>query len=143
MNLPMSDDVRTADGGPAPWPELFQRKNLIVLFADEGDEACDRALAALAAEARHLDDDHAVPLVVYERPPSRSPEGLTVLIDPERHLADRLGARPGRLLAVDRFFEVLKSVDLDGADPGTAVREAIGWLDLSEMSCPECGVSTW
>lgn len=143
MNLPMSDHVRTAGGGPAPWPELFQHKNLIVLFAAEGDPASDRAIAALASEARHLDDDHAVPVVVYERLAGPAPDGLLVLVDPERHLADRLGARPGRLLAVDKFFEVLKSLDLGAADPDAAVREAIGWLDLSEMSCPECGVPTW
>jgi hypothetical protein len=143
VNLPMTDDVRTAQGGPAPWPELFQRKNLLVLFAREGDLACDRAIEGLEATAPTLDEEHAVPIVVYDRMPSQSPEGLTVLVDPERHLAGRLGANDGQLLVVDKFFEVLKSLDVHRIPPEHAVPEAIGWLDLSEMSCPECGVGTW
>ena len=143
MNLPMTDDVRTADGGPAPWPELFQRRNLLVLFAEDGDEACDRAIAALRSSVEKLDDDDAVPLVVYERAPAKPPDGVTVLVDPGGHLARSLGAGPGKLLAVDRFFEVLKGVDVRRSDPTAAVPEAIGWLDLAEMSCPECGVPTW
>lgn len=143
MNLTMTDDVRTAEGGPAPWPALFQRQNLIVLFAEEGDEACDRAIRALSSASATLDDDHAVPVVVYDRPPSRSPEGLTVLVDPEGHLAQSLNAATGQILAVDKFFEVLKSLDVRQSEPEAAVPEAIGWLELSELSCPECGVPTW
>jgi hypothetical protein len=142
VNLPMIDDVRTAEGNPAPWGDLFQKRNSLLLFATTGDPACDRAVEALAKAVPELEEEEAVGVVVYDRKPDKSPDGLLCLVDSHGNLAGAVGARPGRLVAVSRFFEVLKGVDA-GNDPEAAVEEAIGWIDLEEISCPECGVPTW
>lgn len=142
MNLPMLNDVRTADGNPAPWGDLFQKKNSLLLFATSDDPACDRAVEALAKAVPDLDEEEAVGVVIYDRNPGQAPDGLLCLVDSHGNLAQAVGAKPGRLVAVDRFFEVLKAVDV-GNDPAAAVDEAIGWIDLEEISCPECGAPTW
>ena len=127
MNLPMTDDARTTSGQPAPWGDLWQKRNSLVFFAREGDEASDRTVAALQRAVPDLASENAVP----------------ILVDPDHRLAKRLNAGPGRLLAVDRFFEVLRGLDVDAANPEPAIDEAIGWIDLTQISCPECGVATW
>ncbi len=143
MNLPMTDDARTTSGQPAPWGDLWQKRNSLVFFAREGDEASDRTVEALQRAVPDLASENAVPIVVFPKKPARAPEGLLVLVDPDHRLAKRLNAGPGRLLAVDRFFEVLRGLDVDAANPEPAIDEAIGWIDLAQISCPECGVATW
>ena len=140
--LPMLD-LRTRDGAPLAWRPLWQRRNLLVLFAHPACETCRRVLADWGARAGVLAAENATALAVFEADPGADVPGVTVVVDPARRLAARVGAENGTALAVDRFFEVIEAADVHAIGAETAAEDAIGWIRLAERRCPECGIGTW
>ena len=142
MNLPMMR-LETADGTPFDWKALWQRRNVLLLFAHPGCDTCERVLADWAEQAPALQAENTVPIAVYREQPSQVPAGVHVLLDPEGHLASHLDAGPGTVLSVDRFFEVMAAEDAHAMGAEAAAEDSIGWVKLAERQCPECGVGTW
>lgn len=145
MLVPMLD-LKTAEGAPVPWEQWWQHRPVALLFAD----ACDRCRAAIRALADHSDevpDPESVRLVVTPDAHTVAlPEGrhdLVEVIDPDGRLAEALGARPGVVIAADRFFEVRGAADLHAVDPAKAIDAVYDRIGLSEGECPECGAPVW
>src|SRR5262245_60218188 len=122
MQLPQFD-LRSADGSPFDWNPYWQRRNLVLLVAHDGCDACAQAAAELREGAGALADDHAVALIV-------SPSANGDIVDPDQHVATALGVQQGTLVAVDRFFVVLGTNDAH--EPG-AVEAALDRVDLAEL----------
>ena len=140
--LPMLD-LPTADGGRVDWHAWWQHRNLLLVFLhpdEPRDGACHAAVAALRSDDS-LTGDEVVPVFVWPQKPPSGQAGHHV-IDEEGRLARAVGAGLGSVVAVDRFFEVLGIGPLHD-DPETALRRMRGLVQLAEIACPECGVSTW
>lgn len=142
MNVPLLD-LQATDGSPASLHDLWQRKNLLLLFAEDGCERCDRLLADWQEHAEALRAENAEAVAVYAKPPSSPPPGTRVLIDPTGRFAREVGAGPGVALAADRFFHVRDREDIHQLNPERAAAETLDWIRLAERECPECGVGTW
>jgi len=142
MNLPMLR-LQTSDGAPFDWSELWQRRNVLLLFAHPDCAACEAVLHQWERHARALAAENTVPIAVYAEAPARVPPGVRVAVDPDGRLARHLDAAPGTVVAVDRFFEVMAEDDLHAMGPEAAARDAIDWVKLAERQCPECGIGTW
>lgn len=142
MYLPMLD-LRTPQGELAPWGTWWQRQNLLLLLAHRHCEGCQSVMKELSERSEALARDKTVGVVLVGDPDVEVPPGPQVLVDPEGRLPARLGLGAGCLVAVDRFFDILRVVRIDRAAADLAVDDALGWVALSEKSCPECGVSTW
>lgn len=142
MNLPMLD-LRTAEGADFSWRDLWQKRNVLVLLAHPDCAPCVRVLDDWGQQEAQLLAENTVPIVVYDAQPDRLPEGVIALVDPEGRLARAVGASPGTVLAVDRFFEILAREDLHDFGPDEAARDALDWVRLAERKCDECGIPTW
>src|SRR5690606_13973152 len=60
-------DLRTADGAPAPWRDIWQKRNLLLLLADSDCGACKRVLEDWIP---HLEEERATAVAIYpEAPP--------------------------------------------------------------------------
>ena len=140
MNVKMVK-LATRAGVPVPWGAWWQRKNLVVLVAHGGCDACAAALAALGRRAEELArDEVAAAIAVVPEEPEDVPPGVELLLDPDGRFAALVGARPGTVLASDRFFEVRGTYDVHERGPEAAIAAAHDRVELNELECPECGV---
>ena len=142
MNLPMLD-LQTREGAPFPWPEVWQRQNLLVLFAHPSCEPCRKVLVDWNERATELAAENTRPLAIFTGEPAEAPPGITILLDPDERLAGQLGVSQGTALAADRFFEILAREDVHGLGADAAASDSIDWVRLAERRCDECGVGTW
>ncbi|WP_373045781.1 hypothetical protein [Vulgatibacter sp.] len=142
MNLPMLQ-LRNRDGSPFSWPELWQRRNVLVLVAHGSCASCRRVLADWEEQADVLAAENTTPIAIFEEDPGETPPGVRVLVDPQRRFASQLGIPSGTVLAADRFFEVLEQEDVHAMGADEAASDSIEWVRLAERQCPECGVGTW
>lgn len=133
-------ELQTLDGKPAPWGEIWQKKNLLLLLAHEDCEECPRVLQRWLP---HLEEQGAVVVAIYRSPPDAPPEGVIALLDPEGRMSKALGAPEGSAIAADRYFsvEACEPVHELGAEEASA--DAMAWIDLAERRCDECGVPVW
>lgn len=142
MNLPQLE-LRKADGAPAPWPELWQRQNLLLLIAHPDCETCRRVLRDWSRQREELEAENTRPLVVFAEDPGPLDGGVEVILDPDGRLCDRLGVEPGTALAVDRYFEIRATEDVHAVGADESATDTLDWVKLAERECPECGVPTW
>lgn len=140
MILPMLD-LSTPDGGKAPWQSLWQRKNLLVLIAD-GCDGCDQVLQEWSGMKDELQSEDAAVVAVFDEDPGPLPGDPITLIDPEHRLADAVGVEPGTIVATDRYFEIQQAESLHDGNVDDIVKDTLGWIDLAERRCDECGVGT-
>lgn len=68
---------------------------------------------------------------------------LVHIADPDGRFAKALHAKPGMVLAADRFFEVRTSLDVHQKKAGKAVDQVFQRIGLAEGECPECGAPVW
>lgn len=141
MNLPMLD-LSTPDGGKAPWDSLWQRKNLLLLFAD-GCDGCGDVLEAWSRMEDQLESENARVVAIFDEDPGPLPGNPIALVDPDHRLADAIGVSSGTIVATDRYFEIKQAESLHDGNAEEVVQDTLGWIDLAERTCDECGVGTW
>ncbi|WP_050725746.1 hypothetical protein [Vulgatibacter incomptus] len=142
MNIPLLD-LKTPSGAPAPWKDLWQKRNVLLLIGDEECAPCRKVLDAWAGLGDELRSEHAAALAIFPRDPGGVADGIVLLEDPDGRMAEALGARPGTIVAADRYFEIQQCESLHDRDVDEVVRDTLEWIDLAERTCDECGVSTW
>lgn len=133
-------ELQTLDGAPAPWNEIWQRKNLLLLIAHEDCEECPRVLSRWLP---HLEEQEAVAVAIYPSPPADPPEGVISLLDPEGRMAKALGVPPGTAVAADRYFSVQALEPVHELGVEAVSEDTMAWIDLAERRCDECGVPIW
>lgn len=134
-------DLRTADGAPAPWKDIWQKRNLLLLLADSDCGACKRVLEDWIP---HLEEERATAVAIYpEAPPDDLPEEAIVLIDPEGRMASYLDVPLGTAVAADRYFSVQATRPIHERDPDEVATDTLDWIDLAERRCDECGAPVW
>lgn len=133
-------DLQTLDGAPAPWSEIWQKKNLLLLLAHDDCEECPRVLARWMP---HLEAEEAVAVAIYTSPPEHPPEGVIALLDPEERMSKALGVSVGSAIAADRYFSIKSIQPVHELGPEAVSEDTIGWIDLAERTCDECGAPTW
>jgi hypothetical protein len=133
-------DLRTLDGAPAPWKDLWQKKNLLLLIAHEDCEECPRVLERWLP---HLQQEEAAAVAIYASPPDRPIEGVISLLDPEGKMAKALGVPSGTAVAADRYFSVQAREPVHELGAEAASEDTLAWIDLAERRCDECGVPIW
>jgi hypothetical protein len=133
-------DLRTPDGAPAPWKDIWQKRNLLMLLADPGCATCQQVLEGWIP---HLDEERATAVAIYPEPPDDAPEGAIVLIDPEERMASYLGVPRGTAVAADRYFSIQASRQIHEQGADEVASDTLGWIDLAERRCDECGAPTW
>ena len=141
MQVPLLD-LKTVDGAPAPWNEIWQKHNLLLLIADEPCEECHRVLERWLP---HLEEQHATAVAIYRERPDSIPEGVIGLLDPEGRMAKALGVPEDEAVAVaaDRYFSVEAVEPVHELGARAVSKDTMAWIDLAERRCDECGVPVW
>lgn len=141
MQVPLLD-LKTVDGEPAPWKQIWQRRNLLLLLTGGDCEECARVLERWKP---HLEEQHATAVAIYREAPDEVPEGVIGLLDPAGRMAEELGipAEADTVVAADRYFSVEAIEPVHELGARTASNEALEWIDLAERRCDECGVPVW
>lgn len=125
-----------------------QRRNLLLLFADEEASGYLQDIAAHYDTYRELETEVLVVLALdVERAQPLYVGGtlpFLLLLDPAGVVRKTyLGDKPVGLVVIDRFgiiyavYAALRSEHL----PSQA--EVVSWLRYIELQCPECGIGAW
>lgn len=139
MIVPLLDLV-TTDGKPAPWKEIWQRKNLLLLLGEAG---CEECLSVLEGWIPRLQEEEAAAVAIFPVPPERTPEGAVYLLDPEGRMAAFLGVPQGTAVAADRYFAVQAVESIHALGAKSVTEDTLSWIDLAERVCDECGAPVW
>lgn len=141
MQVPLLD-LRTVDGAPAPWNDIWQKRNLLLLLADRDCESCNRVLERWLP---HLSAQHATAVAIYRERPERVPEGVIGLLDPEGRMAAALKVPEDTATAVaaDRYFSVQAIEPVHELGAREVAKDTVEWIDLAERRCDECGAPVW
>lgn len=142
--------LKSVDGTLIGPQDYRERKNLVLVFFDIDCEPCGRFLE----DAMHRYDDYleqnAEILVIGNAPESDLRDlvkGLRlpfpVLSDPEGVVLDEYSNGVPTVIVTDRYGEIKMVERMDNGKMLPNQDKILSQLDLIEMQCDECGVSTW
>lgn len=126
------------------------RKNLVILFFDARSSADLAMLAEIGRRYQEFADDNAEVLAVAAEPleefdscASSLHLQFPLLSDVRREATCAYCVLGTMIFVADRFGELKMQSELTEANLGETLDKALSALDLIELECPECGVSTW
>lgn len=141
--------LETADGRIVSPADYKERKNLVVIFFNDRDSNDLALISEVRRRYHEFADANAEVLAIAAAPISEFRVCSKALDLPFPCLADvRKEATcaycvSGPMLFVaDRFGELKMQADLKG-NVDEILNRALAELELAELECPECGVSTW
>jgi peroxiredoxin len=141
--------LESADGGVISPSDYKERKNLVIIFFNACDSRDLGVIAEVGRRYAEFADNNAEVLGIASGPISVFSECAKALRSPFPLLADvRSEAQCAycvvgpMMFVADRYGELRMQSVID-KNLDTALDEALSTLELVEMECPECGVSTW
>ena len=150
MHLVPVFDLESIDGKKAsPW-DFKERKNLLLFFfrAEESDDW--DTLALLKQRAQDFSEISTEVMVIGRGTFGELEECVGslnlpfhILFDEDGKAAEHYGVSGAAIFATDRFnmLRFKSEVTSDIADK--VIDKAFTVIDLAELECPECGVTTW
>jgi len=141
--------LQSADGGVVSPMDYKERKNLVIIFFNPCDSDNLEMIAEVGRRYPEFTEENAEVLGIAAGPINVFSECAKALHSPFPLLADvRDEARCAYCVAgpmifvADRYGE-LKMQSAIGDNLDVLLDEAVSTLELVEIECPECGVSTW
>jgi peroxiredoxin len=141
--------LESADGGVISPSDYKERKNLTIIFFNPCESSNLEMIAEIGRRYQEFADNNAEVLAIAAGPIKVFSECAKALRSPFALLADvREEAKcaycvAGPMLFVaDRYGE-LRMQSAIGDDLDSVIDKALSELELIEIECPECGVSTW
>ncbi len=126
------------------------RKNLVILFFDARSGADMAILAEISRRYHEFADDNAEvlaiaadPLEEFESCANSLHIQFPLLSDVRREATCAYCVLGMMVFVADRFGELKMQSELTEANLDDTLDKALSALDLIELECPECGVSTW
>jgi peroxiredoxin len=132
----------------SPW-DFKEKKDLLLLFFDPRNRSDLETLALIRRRYDEFADANAEILAIASGPRAEMEQCMSALKIPFTLLSDEndkvrnlYGVKETTIFAADRFgqLRLVKTVE-ENIDHILDI--VIDALDLSELECPECGVSTW
>lgn len=132
----------------SPW-DYKGIKNLVMLFFDPRRSTDLETLAELRSRYHDIADDNGEVLAIASGPFDELKQCIgtidipfPLLSDADDRVRRQYGVTGPSVFVADKFGE-LKLQSTVAPDVDSTLNAALAVLDLSELECPECGVSTW
>ncbi len=138
-------------GGEVIEPSDFkQKKNLVLYFFDVRDSESWEMLAALRQRYEEFKDVNAEVLAISPGPLEELEDCTSsmdlpyrLLCDCDKEAACSYCVAGPMLFVADKFGELEMQSEVTSANIDMVIDKALSALQLSELECPECGVSSW
>lgn len=135
-----------APGGlPTPLRPPGRISPVVVLVDDAGCDACRAWLHRLAAASADIGEWDGRVILVVPAPPDQAiritddaTKHFTILADPDRTLAARLGISAPAVVIADQYGEIHHAAPAGDAHDFPEPSEVVGWLRYLAVQCPEC-----
>ncbi|HEX8693106.1 MAG TPA: redoxin domain-containing protein [Longimicrobium sp.] len=132
-------------GAPTPLRPPGRVSPVLVLVHGAGCEGCRAWLRRLAASSDGIAEwDGRVVILVPESPDSAAAmredgfESFTILADPDRTLAARLGTSGAAVVIADQYGVIHEAADAGEGHDFPEPHEVVNWLQYLAVQCPEC-----
>jgi peroxiredoxin len=133
------------DGADTPLRPPGRVSPVLVLLHGAGCAGCRAYLDRLLASADEIAawDGRVIAVVPASPDAAAAPGGgdakaLTVLLDPERTLAQRLGVEGAVVVIADQYGEIHHAAGAGEEHDLPAPDEVVEWLRYLAVQCPEC-----
>lgn len=141
--------LQDADGNVISTMDFKEKKNLVLFFFDLHSSRDWASLAMLKRRYHELADNNAEVLAITSGPfeeirdcAASMDVPFPLLCDCYREATCSYCVTGTTLFVADRFGE-LKLQEPVSDDIDHIIDQAVTQLELAELECPECGVSTW
>jgi len=142
--------LESADGGVISATDYRGKTNLVIVFFDAHSSSDLAMMAEIGRRYPEFIDNNAEVLGIASAPIKTFSQCVKALQSPFPLLADvRDEAKSAyrvtgpMLFVADRYGELKMQSSLTDDTLDEVVDKAISTLELVELECPECGVSTW
>ncbi|MEN6356094.1 MAG: redoxin domain-containing protein [Armatimonadota bacterium] len=132
----------------SPW-DYKEKMGLMIIFFNIYDQADLEALAVINRRYHEITDENAEVIAIspasVEDIKACSADfnfAFPLLSDPMGKMACQYNANESMIYVADKFGELQFMARLSESIDDT-LNNVINVLDLAELECPECGVSTW
>lgn len=132
----------------SPW-DFKEKKDLLLLFFDPRNRSDLEMLALIRRRYDEFTEANAEILAIGSGPRAELEQCMsalkvpfTLLSDEDDKVRNLYGVKETTIFAADRFGQLRMVKKVEG-NIDQILDMAIDALDLSELECPECGVSTW
>ncbi len=146
--IPTFDLISIGGKKYSPW-DYKEKQGLVIVFFDPAKSSDLEALSEINSRYHEITDENAEVLAVGSGPGEQLNECITcmnfkfpILSDVNGEAAVVYGATESMIYVADKFGELKLQAPVSGDLDATLVK-VIDVLDLTELECPECGVSTW
>ncbi|MCE5314429.1 MAG: redoxin domain-containing protein [Armatimonadota bacterium] len=141
--------LESTDGKMISTWDFKEKMGLVIVFFNPRSSADLEAIAQINSRYQEITDENAEVLAVG----SGAVEEMTgcvagmnfrfpLLMDSNGEAARSFNVEQGAIFAADRYGELrMKAALADDLD--STLDNAINAISLSELECPECGVSSW
>ncbi|MHB9035253.1 MAG: redoxin domain-containing protein [Armatimonadota bacterium] len=144
-----SFDLESVDGKSISTWDFKEKMGLFIVFFNPRNSTELEALAEINHRYHEITEENAEVLAVGSGPVDEMKECIAslhlqfpLMSDPYGEAACAFNAAESTILVADKFGELrMKASLLEDLD--TALNNAISILDLAELECPECSVSSW
>ncbi len=138
--------LASAPGGPPAPLRPPGRVSPVLILVDHADcDACRAWLHRLAAASADIGERDGRVIVIVPAPPDQAvriaddaTKSFTVLADPDRALAARLGISAPALAIADPYGEIHHAAPAGDAHDFPEPRDVVAWLRYLAIQCPEC-----
>lgn len=126
-----------------------EKHGLVIIFFDPTKSSDLEALSEVNHRYHEIADENAEVLAIGSGPSEQLNECIAsihfkfpILSDADGEAAGSYSATESMIYVVDKYGELKMQVPVSG-DLDATLNKAIDALDLTELECPECGVTTW
>lgn len=142
--------LRTVDGSTVQATDYKEKKSLVLLFFDIHNSSDWAMLAEIKRRYPEIADANAEVLAISTGPIEELKDCVDsmklpfpLLCDCDRETACTYCVSQAMIFAADRYGELKlqEAVSEDNID--SVMNSVVSTLELAELECPECGVSTW
>jgi len=143
-------NLRTVDGRTIQPTDYKQRKNLLLFFFDVRSSDDWEMLAELKQRYDKIAENNAEVLAISAGPLEELQDCVDsmdlpfpILCDCDRETACKYCVVGPAIFVADKYGELKYVSDVSTYTIDDVLNRAMSVLELEEMECPECGVSTW
>lgn len=143
-------NLRTVDDKQISVTDYKEKKNLVILFFDLHNSGDWSILAELKRRYHEFTDTNAEVLAISTGPfeemadcASSMDLPFPVLCDCDRETACAYCVSGAMVFVADKFGELKMQSAISEENVDTLLDSALSTLELIELECPECGVTSW
>ena len=143
-------NLRTVGDERISVTDYKERKNLVILFFDLHNRGDWSVLAELKRRYHEFTDANAEVLAISSGPFDELKEcaasmnlQFPLLCDCDRETACAYCVSGAMVFVADRFGELKMQSAISDDNADSLLDSALSTLELIEIECPECGVSSW